>query len=151
MSTVAVHPFRGCELWIWPADRYLESRWESGERCGATRECEMNNLSYARHIGYADCWTAVAAHEAAHHFTMERLGYPYSPTLWAVANDCGPGTAPYEFRIWEESVVLSFERWFNLNEWTASLGHPEIRFRLARWREEWEQVRGEILMKARAA
>lgn len=150
-APVAVYPFDGCELWIWPETRYLETRWPDGSKCGATRDCELNNLSYARHLGYPDCWTAVVCHEALHHLIAQYLGHPYSPTLWAVARGYEEGTAPYEARLFEEALVLATERWLNTGDLSPILDHPSIRFRLPKIRKAWEPIRADLLTKARAA
>lgn len=153
MTTPAIHQFRGCELRIFPADEYVETVfWPDGATAGATRDSsEMGNVSYARHLGYRDCFEALVSHEACHTFVSEQMGHPYSPTLYAVARQYAPGTVPYEARLYEEAVVLSFERWANLREWAPVLDHTDIRFRLPRWLKQWEVLRGELMEKARAA
>lgn len=149
MSTGAggpiVHPFRACELWIWPETRYLETRFPDGHRAGAMRDCELNNAAYARHLGYRSCWSALVGHEAAHTFLAEKMGHPYSPTLHAVAHDYRAGTAPYEARLYEEALTLSFERFCLLDEMAPVLTHPQIRFHLPAWRQEFDCLRATLM------
>ncbi len=113
--------FAGCEVHEWPdggagGNGYLETRWPDGAKCGADRDSQMQNIDYARHLGYFTVRDALREHELAHTYISEKLGFPYSPTLRAVAEGYGPGTAPYERQLWEEAVVLDFQRYMQTGQ-----------------------------------
>lgn len=120
------YAFRNCEVRIFPETQYLETRFHDGSVAGATRECVLNNLTYAQHLGYPDCWTAVVSHEIAHTYISEQLGHPYSPTLFAVAHNYIDDTAAYEERLWEEALVLAVERYMRTGYLLPILGHPAV-------------------------
>jgi hypothetical protein len=111
--------FAGCEVHEYPdrdANGYLETRWPDGAMCPATRDHTMSNVDYAAHLGYRSVRDALREHELAHTFVSEKLGFPYSPTLRAVADGFGPGSAPYEAQLWEEAVVLEFQRFMQTGD-----------------------------------
>jgi hypothetical protein len=138
---VITHQFRSCLFRVFPETQYVDTVFSPGLDAGATRECsEVGNASYAKHLGYSDCWTALISHEFAHTFLSEKLGRFFSPTLWAVANNYSEGTAPYEERLAEEAEVLSFERWVNRGELLAVLQRPEIAPHLYAWKEEYRRL-----------
>jgi hypothetical protein len=91
-----VWSFAGCEVHEFP-DRgdngYLETRWPDGAMCPATRDHTMENATYAAHLGYTNVRDALREHEMAHTFVAEKLGFPWSPTLRAVADGFPPGSA----------------------------------------------------------
>lgn len=108
-----VWTFEGCQVFEYPdsgENGYLVTRWPDGVECPATRDHTMQNVDYAQHLGYTTVRAALREHELAHHFVSERLGFPFSPTLRAVGTGFALGTAPYELQLWEESVVLDFQR-----------------------------------------
>lgn len=140
MSAPIVHKFRGCELRIWPEQEHVATVFRDGAVAPASRECELQNLSYARHLGYPDCWRAVVTHEAAHTHISERLGHLFSPTLHAVANGYMEGTAPYEMRLYEEALVLSIERFMNTGTVLPILRHPEVRPHFSLWARELRNI-----------
>lgn len=135
-----VWTFAGCVVREWPdADvhGYLETVWPDGTTCGATRGSEMYNLEYARHLGYAGVRDALREHELAHTFVSEALGFPYSLTLRAAALGFAPGCAPYEFQLFEEAVVLDFQRYLNTGEIGPALN--PYRPLVPRWADEFRR------------
>lgn len=146
-----VHPFGDCILRIWPNAQYVETVFSDGSSACATRECELNNLSYARHLGYPECWTAVVCHEAAHTWLAERMGHRASPTLWAVAHDYAPGTAPYEERLYEEAATLALERAANTGDVLPILLHPDICDDAGQLVTAWRAFTAQLLPRLQAA
>lgn len=133
-------PFAGCEVREYPsqgANGYLETVWPDGAVCPATRDHTMENVAYARHLGYASVRDALREHELLHAFAAEKLGYPYSPTLRAVALAFAPGTAPYERQLGEEALVLEWQRYMNTGEVGPVLS--PYAWRLAEWTAEFRQ------------
>lgn len=145
------HEFRACTLRVFPETRYVETVFRDGTKAPATRECELNNLSYAKHLGYPDCWTAVVTHEAAHTLVSERMGRLHSPTLWAVAHGYEPGTAPYEARLYEEALILAIERYANTGEVGAVLYHPDLFPQFAPWACDLRRLAAKLLSLPEAA
>lgn len=131
------HRFGGCVLRMWPSTRYCETVFPDGSKAPATRCSTMENLDYARHLGYPDTWPALVEHEALHTWLMEQLGNEVSPTLWAVAQGYATGTASYEERLWEEAIVLQYQRWLRTGHVGEAL-EPYGQHTLRRWRAEWE-------------
>lgn len=136
-APAATHRFRACEFRIWPEQEYAETLYEDGARCGATRECEVGNETYARHLGYGgDCWRAMVEHEIGHTLISERMGHEYSPTLRAVALGNAPGTAPYEEILYEEALVLALQRYLCRGDVLPVLHHPAVAPHFQEWAEE---------------
>jgi hypothetical protein len=135
-----VWTFTGCEVREYPEQGesgYLVTVFADGAECPATRDHTMENADYARHLGYAAVRDALREHELAHAATAEWLGFPYSPTLWAVAHDFGPGTAPYEQMLHEEALVLDFQRYMQTGEVGPALN--PYRLLAPGWRDEFRR------------
>jgi hypothetical protein len=136
----AVWTFTGCEVHEYPDaydNGFLETVWPDGAKCPATRDHTMQNADYASQLGYGCVRDALREHELAHTFVAEALGFPYSLTLRAVALGFTPGCAPYEFQLWEESVVLDFQRYLNTGEIGPALN--PYRPLTPRWAEEFRR------------
>lgn len=132
--------FAGCEVHEYPdADvhGYLETIFRDGAKCGATRSQEMYNLDYARYLGYSTVRDALREHELLHTACSEWLGFPYSPTLWAVAHSFGPGCASYDEMLAEEAIVLQLQRYMNTGEVGVALN--PYRLLAPGWRDEFRR------------
>lgn len=151
MSEPIVHRFRASELRVYPSTEYCETVFPDGTKAPATRECEVGNAAYARHLGYDDCWTALVEHEAGHTLLAERLGHLQSPTLWAVAHGYGEGCAPYEIQLWEEAAVLALQRYARTKEVLPILRHPDLRPHFSRWAWELRGLTARLLDRSEAA
>lgn len=142
MSCPIVHRFRGCVVLEWPdapPNGHLVTKWPDGRECGAGRDDTMQNVAYARDLGYVTVREALREHELAHTFLAELMGHPYSPTLRAVAEDFGPGAAPYDAQLHEEAVTLQFQRYLNTQEVGPALEHPAVRPHLAEWARRFQR------------
>lgn len=138
MSEPIIWKFKNCEVWEWPdADDngVLITKFQDGSECSAARSSEMRNLDYARHLGYDNVRDALREHELAHVFYSEKLGFPYSPTLYAVARNYAPGTAPYEQQLAEEAIVLDAQRYMNTGEIGVALS--PYAWRMPEWAAEF--------------
>ena len=117
----------------------LISVFRDGATCDATRDSEMRNLDYARHLGYDNVRDALREHELAHAFISEKLWDSHSQTLYEVAT--GKGEFPYELQLMEEAVVLAFQYYHKKGEvgsWI--LLHDAISPHLEDWSKEFYAV-----------
>lgn len=145
MNEPLIHRFPGCELRAYPSTRYVETVFRDASKAPATRDSTMQNLEYAQHLGYEDTWAALLEHEIGHTLISMRLGFPYSPTLFAVAHDYAPGTAPYEEQLYEEALVLAVQRFSRTGEVLPILKHPEIRPHYSLWARQIRAIAGELM------
>lgn len=102
------------------APHYVETVFHDGRRVVATPEA--GNSAYndnARALGYGDDLELLSReHEMLHTFLAERIHGGASPTLWAVAHGQGndpnfPDLAPIWEQIYEEAMVLAFQKYMN--------------------------------------
>jgi len=101
--------FKNCDVILYPDWQVVETWFRDGTMARGTREGNMDNLVYAQHLGYSDCWRCLVEHELLHTYLSEALGYRWSPTLWAVAHDFQQPCAWYEEQLYEEAMVLAFQ------------------------------------------
>ena len=137
-----IHWFRHCTVIEYPEGEengLLITVFKDGKFCDATRPNEMRDTDYARHLGYSTVRDALREHELAHVYLMEEILDRASPTLYTVAGGTGDGAAPYEGQLWEESVVLAFQRYINTGEVAEALRHPAIIPRLEPLRDAFVQ------------
>lgn len=105
-----------CTVRIFEETHYLETVFPDGSKVPAAPQESDAYRETARVHGYGDdTWRLCREHELAHTVLLQKLGFRYSPTLWAVAHghhDSIP-ESPGEMEA-EETMVLAYQRWQNV-------------------------------------
>jgi hypothetical protein len=115
--------FENCHVAIWHGAQYLETVFYDGTRVAAAPQDTDSYRAQAERLGYGDdTWAMCRDHETGHTWLSERLGEPYSRTLWAVAHGDKQAIhdSPGEMYA-EEELVLAWQRWKNIRK---KIGQP---------------------------
>jgi hypothetical protein len=106
MRRVEKHQMKNCRFEIDDEKRRAETIFEDGSRLPAAPILDAENVARARALGYAGSdedavWAMTRHHDLVHTVIAEAEGWPYSPTLHAVANGytLPPGTSQREERL----------------------------------------------------
>lgn len=93
-------------LYVDHETRYARTTFADGTFVEARPQDDAAYRLTARELGYGeDTWSLCWQHEAAHSWLCERVGLPWSPTLFAVAHG-----ETFERASAEEAAVLEFQR-----------------------------------------
>jgi hypothetical protein len=129
MRRVEKHKMKNCRVEIDDDERRAETIFEDGSRLPAAPIMDAENVARARALGYEGSdedavWAMTRHHDLVHTVIAEAEGWPYSPTLHAVANGytLPPGTSQRE-----ERLVFLVQRLLNvgLEEVLADSGGAE--------------------------
>jgi hypothetical protein len=109
--------FRNCIVEIWPETRYLQTVYQDGRKVPAAPEDTAEYRAQAEARGYGgDTWLLCCEHEPCHTWLAEKLGQPWSWTLWWVAHKDILGKPPKGLWHDEEELVLAFQQYANTGE-----------------------------------
>lgn len=107
---------KNCRFEIDDENRRAETIFEDGSRLPAAPVMDSENVARARALGYSGSdeeavWAMTRHHDLVHTVIAEAEGWPYSPTLHAVANgyQLPPGTSQRE-----ERLVFLIQRLLNV-------------------------------------
>lgn len=142
---------KGCKVWIWPDDRYLETIFPDGCKVPAAPNFDPASRALALELGYGDAldatWRLSLWHEVCHSLLAEHLGQPFSFTLWAVAHHV---RAERGLMHDEEQRVLALQRLIMTGDageraaWLEGVANLDALVQRARATiEPLEQVKGE--------
>jgi hypothetical protein len=113
---VITHQMKNCRFEIDDDARRAETIFEDGSRLAAAPVLDAENIARARALGYEGSdedavWAMTRHHDLVHTVIAEAEGWPYSPTLHAVANGypLPPGTSQRE-----ERLVFLIQRLLNV-------------------------------------
>jgi hypothetical protein len=96
---------------------YLVTLYPDGTKVEALPGKKLDYYETAEKTGYGvDIAALSREHELFHTLVSQAEGHPVSPTLWAVAHNFAPGTAPRNEQFKEEVRVLNFQSFTNGNE-----------------------------------
>jgi hypothetical protein len=116
IHTVETHQMSNCRFEIDDEARRAETIFEDGSRLPAAPVMDGENIARARALGYGGTdeeavWAMTRHHDLVHTVIAEAEGWPYSPTLHAVANGYSlpPGTSQRE-----ERLVFLIQRLMNV-------------------------------------
>jgi hypothetical protein len=105
-----------CHFVIDDEARRAETIFDDGSRLPAAPVMDAENIARARALGYTGSdedavWAMTRHHDLVHTVIAEAEGWPYSPTLHAVANGYAlpPGTSQRE-----ERLVFLIQRLLNV-------------------------------------
>jgi hypothetical protein len=124
---------------VFEEHQYVESILPSGKVVGATREPSEQNIAQARELGYGDdVWLCLIEHEIAHHVLAEKLSEDgISLTMRFEAGEAPH--IPYFLRLWEEAIVLAFQRWMRTGKFAKPLA-PFTTEQIGKWRNRVQRV-----------
>jgi hypothetical protein len=129
MPPVETHRMKNCRFVIDDEERRAETIFEDGSRLPAAPVMDAENIARARALGYTGTdedavWAMTRHHDLVHTVIAEAEGWPFSPTLHAVANgyELPPGTSQRE-----ERLAFLIQRLMNvgLEEVLADDARPE--------------------------
>jgi hypothetical protein len=112
-----VHEMKNCRFEIDDDARRAQTIFKDGSRLAAAPVMDAENIARARALGYKDgsdadaVWAMTRHHDLVHTLMAEAEGWPWSPTLHAVANGYSlpPGTSQRE-----ERLVFLIQRLLNV-------------------------------------
>lgn len=109
--------FNSCLVKIFPETGYIETRYDDDSVARVIPNYNEIEFFTAKSLGYENNIKLMTIHhEILHTYLAEKIGLPYSPTLWAVAHNFGSGCAPIEEQWQEEALVLSYQKYLNKKE-----------------------------------
>lgn len=104
--------FQECLVSVDPLSGYVETVFDDNATAPALPLLDPTSLFYSHDLGYGEDVKMMTIHnQILHTFLMERIGYEFSPMLWAVAHH-----EIYEDEFWEKALVLSFQKYLNNRE-----------------------------------
>jgi hypothetical protein len=116
MLTMEVHGLRRCRFEIDDDRRRAKTVFDDGSELVAAPVMDPENVARARSLGYAGSdeeavWKMTRHHDLVHTLLAEAEGFPFSPTLHAVANgyELPPGMSQRE-----ERIVFLIQRLLNV-------------------------------------
>ncbi len=126
-------------LRVYPADLLTEVVFHGGHKVLGIRPETPDNVAEAADQGYLGpnaCWRSLVEHELLHILVAEWMDWPYS---LALAHESGFARVPYGERLYEEALVLAFQRYTNTGQiWPALAPWKD---QLADWRRIFERAR----------
>lgn len=112
--TAAVDLGAGVTMLLLPGKHWCATVWPDGYAGEGERLPTEANLREATEQGYVEvpdpCWASLIEHEVLHTLISRRVFGTESPTLRHEAGAC---RTPYYERLYEESLVVAFQRWRN--------------------------------------
>jgi hypothetical protein len=106
MPPVETHRMKNCRFEIDDERKRAETVFDDGSRLPAAPQMDSENIARARALGYEGSdeeavWAMTRHHDLVHTVIAEAEGWPWSPTLHAVANGytLPPGTSQREERL----------------------------------------------------
>jgi len=109
--------FKNCEGVYYNSTKYYETVFEGEKKVPAMAQDTEDYRKTASELGYGENLDLMCLHhEVAHTVLAEANGKPYSPTLWAVANNQEGDVATLDEQYEEESIVLAFQKWYMTGE-----------------------------------
>lgn len=124
VSVLHSFPF-GQSVEINAASRVVVVRYQGRSMTG-TREPTPENCAQAEEQGYtpdADgCWRSLVDHELLHPFLAS---WAFGEPSFVVRHEAGAESVPYATRLFEEGIVIAFQRFANSGEVTLPLRHFE--------------------------
>jgi hypothetical protein len=121
VTTPCTIHFARCHVDVWP--QYLETVFACcGAKVPAAPVDDDDYRSKAFAWGHASSWQMCLYHEVGHSFVAARLGYDYSPALFATAHNI-PRSHGFHSR--EEDLVTAFCRHVVANQpWPTWMSFP---------------------------
>lgn len=99
-----VQQYRDDHLWTW-------TQFPDGAGYGAIPEYSEQYVTLSRRLGYSSIDDYCFAHEFTHSFLEQELAGRASPVLWALAHK----RRHPDHTVWEEALVLEFQRFMHGN------------------------------------
>jgi hypothetical protein len=133
-----------CTTELFPETFCVTTRFRDGREVTGQRLPTEEHQEYAASLGYtpddAGVWLSLAEHEILHSLMYQWMYDGRSPAL---RHEAGAESCPLHLRWWEESLVISFQRWINTEEldqplWDIIEKYPHV------WRSAFEPYRQQI-------
>lgn len=105
-----LYQFRNCTTEVDYRTGSVSTRFPDGTSVPAVPHATEEYQATAARLGYgSDVAMLCREHELLHTIVMETLGFPHSPTLWAVAHGFEEGTASVAWQHHEEALICDFQ------------------------------------------
>ncbi len=125
-------------VWVYPDQRLVLTILPDWKECYATREDTEENRQEALDQGYTGpdaVWRSLVDHEVLHNLISDWLWNRPSPTL---EHEAGVRRVEYGKRLFEEALVLAFQRYVNTGEqWPALYPFAQV---LPEWKRKFTKL-----------